>query len=208
MRRNQKHYAEAAAVYEKLNSMTNKAGYLNSASQSYLAAGKPDQVARLLQQWLRSHPEDVTTRHHFAEILEQMQRKPEAAEQYRILVKSNPKDFTAYNNLALVLNALKDTGAMVAAEKAAKLAPDNPDIQDTLGLILIQNNQAQRGMALIKQAYDKQPESLDFEYHYAQALAATGDRVLARMELDRLLTRGKNFAQADEARKLMNSLKR
>jgi len=204
----QKQFVEAGGLYTKLAHMTGQGLYLEQATKAYQAAGKDGEAVKLLEQWLHDHPDDRGGRYTLALALEKMQRKQDAIEQYRLLVKSNPKDWVAYNNLALLLHDMKDPGAVAAAEQAYKISPDNPSVQDTLGWVLIQNGQGKRGISLIKQAFDKVPDSYEYQWHYAKGLIAIGEPVLARQELDRLLTRGKTFPQAEEARKLMDSLKR
>jgi hypothetical protein len=51
------------------------------------------------------------------------------------------------------------------------------------------------------------PKARDTRYPLAAARAASGDKAAARKELDGLLAGDMRFAQADEARKLMEKLK-
>lgn len=201
-------HLEAARLYAKAAQMFNQGQPLVRAYASYSAAGQATEGARVLDLWLQSRPDDVLVRHVLASALDNLQRKKEAVAQYRLLLKANPADRVASNNLAWLLSELKDPGALAAAEQAYKISPDNHATQDTLGWVLIQNGQGKRGISLIKQAFDKAPDSYEYQWHYAKGLIAIGEPVLARQELDRLLTRGKNFPQAEEARKLMDSLRR
>lgn len=201
-------HLEAARLYAKAAQMANQGQPLVRAYESYSAGGQATEGARVLEQWLQSRPDDVLVRHVWASALDKLQRKKEAVAQYRVLLKANPADMVASNNLAWLLSELKDPGALAAAEQAYKISPDNHATQDTLGWVLIQSGQGKRGITLLKQAFDKVPESVDYQWHYAKGLIAIGEPILARQELDRLLTRGKNFPQAEEARKLMESLKR
>jgi len=199
---------DAARLFGKAAEMTGNSEYIVRAYQAYLTGGQDAIGIQTLQHWLQGRPGETMARHQLAIALGKAHREKESVEQYRALLRANPADVTAANNLAWLLSELKDPGALAAAEQAYKLSPDNPATQDTLGYSLIQNGQGKRGVALIKQAIDKKPDSLEFQWHYAKALIAVGEPVLARHELDRLLTSGKNFPRAEEARKLMDSLKR
>jgi putative PEP-CTERM system TPR-repeat lipoprotein len=202
-----KKFAEAAKLFVKAAQMSNQSRLIAKAAQAYVQAGNPAEAVHALEQWLQSHPDDLAIRREMALSLEQARRPKEAVEQYRQLLKANPQDVVACNNLAMLLNDLKDPGAVATAEQAYKLRPDNVMIQDTLGWVLLNNGQGARGIGLIKQAYDAKPDSPDFQWHYAKALALTGESVLARHELENLLARFKNFSRADEARQLLASLK-
>jgi putative PEP-CTERM system TPR-repeat lipoprotein len=202
-----KKYLEAAKLYEKVAQMTGQSQYTARAYQSYAAAGQASAGVLLLEQSLRAKPDDFKLRHQLAQALINANRQKEAAEQYRLLLRLNPEDVIASNNLAMLLSDLKDPGAVAAAEQAHKLRPENVVIQDSLGWVLVNNGQGARGIKMIKQAYDAKPDSPDFQWHYAKALALTGEPVLARHELESLLARYKNLPQADEARQLLASLK-
>ena len=71
--------------------------------------------------------------------------------------KSNPNNLLVLNNLAWSLFESKDSRALGFAEQALKLKPDNPDVMDTLGWILVQQGQAERGIKLLQQALSKAP---------------------------------------------------
>jgi predicted Zn-dependent protease len=101
---------------------------------------------------------------------------------------------------------LKDPGAAAAAEQAYKLGPDDRSVWDTLGWELANNRQGARGSKLIEQALDKLPDSLELRWRYVKALVASGETALAHQDLDRLLSRRENFPQAEETRKLMESM--
>jgi Flp pilus assembly protein TadD len=60
-----------------------------------------------------------------------------AARQYRILLEAQPENPTVLNNMAWVAGQLKDPKAVEYAEKANKLAPDQPALLDTLAVLLV-----------------------------------------------------------------------
>jgi Flp pilus assembly protein TadD len=78
---------------------------------------------------------------------------------------------------------------------------------DTLAWILVGKGDAARAVTLLREAQALAPKARDIRYHLAAALAASGDKAAARKELDGLLAGDMRFAQADEARKLMEKLK-
>ncbi len=204
----QQKWLDAARLYARSARMADSSRLLAKAAQTYVTAGAAAEGIATLQQWLKEHPEDQAIRRELAMTHEKAGQRREAIEHYRLLLRSTPKDMVAANNMALLLFAEKDPGAVAAAEQAYKLKPDSPYVQDTLGWILVHSGQAPRGIKLIKQAFDAMPDALELHWHYAAGLAAMGEPTLARFELERLLNRDKRFPQEAEARKLMASLKR
>jgi predicted Zn-dependent protease len=89
---------------------------------------------------------------------------------------------------------------------AAKLAPDNPNVLDTLGWILVQQGQVQRGLEWLGKAKAKAPRSDAIRYHHAAALARAGNRAEARKALQQLLNDSPEFDDADAARALLKTL--
>jgi predicted Zn-dependent protease len=110
------------------------------------------------------------------------------------------------NNLAWSFFEIKDPRALGFAEQALKLKPDNPAVMDTLGWLLVQQGQTERGIRLLQQALGKQPDAAEIQFHLALAFSQTGDRRRAVSELERLLASGAAFPQEREARTLLTKL--
>jgi tetratricopeptide (TPR) repeat protein len=174
---------------------------------AYAAAGQPAEGEKLLEQWLKTKPNDGVVRHQLAQAQLNSKRLKESAENYRILARANPRDLTAYNNLAWILGELKDPGAIAAAEQALKLAPNQAAIQDTYGWLLANTGQAEKGLPYLREALKTQPDAAEIRWHLAATLAKTGDKRGALAELDRLLSSRVAFPQEAEARALLQQLR-
>jgi tetratricopeptide (TPR) repeat protein len=92
------------------------------------------------------------------------------------------------------------------AEKAYKLAEDSPAILDTLGWILIEQDNLARGLPLLQKANSLAPEAAEIRYHLILGLVKSGDKAKARKELEQLLATRKNFTNIDEARTLLKQM--
>lgn len=204
---NDKKYLEAGKLFAKASQIAGQGQPLMRAYQAYALAGQAVEGEKLFEQWLKAHPVDVAMRHQLAQLQLNAGRLKESAEHYQLLVKANPKDFVAYNNLAWLLGELKSPDAVAIAEQAFKLNPDNPGVQDTLGWNLVNSGQSQRGLEMLRKALAKSPEALEIHWHLAAGLVKAGDRSRAREELEKLLEKGKKFPQEVEARKLLDSLR-
>jgi predicted Zn-dependent protease len=77
---------------------------------------------------------------------------------------------------------------------------------DTLGWILVEKGQAQRGLALLRKALVKAPKTPSTRYHYAVALAKTHDSASAQAQLISLLKETPNFPEAAAARDWLKQL--
>jgi putative PEP-CTERM system TPR-repeat lipoprotein len=204
---NNKKYVEAGKLFAKAAQVAGQGQPLGRAFQAYALAGQAAEGESLLQQWLKAHPTDAGVRHQLALAQLNANRLKESAEQYQLLVKGNPKDFVAFNNLAWLLSELKAPNALSVAQQAYKLNPENPGVQDTLGWILVNQGQARQGLELLKKAFAKAPNELEIHWHLAFAYYKAGDRANALANLEILLGSNRDFSQKQEAIKLFNQLK-
>jgi|GEM_PF-232515 len=204
---NDKNYLEAGKLFAKASQVSGQGQPLANAYQAYARAGQAAEGEKLLQQWLTQHPADAALRHQLALAQLNAKRLKDAADNYRILIKNSPQDGVAYNNLAWLLGELNAPDALAVAEQAHKLSPDNPGVQDTLGWILVNRNQAKRGVELLKKAFAKAPDSLDIHWHLAAGYAKAGDPANALANLEILLGKNKDFYNKPDAMKLFNQLK-
>ncbi len=198
----------AAEAYAKAARLARNPALVILAHQAYAAAGQAAQGEALLGQWLADTPNDPAVRHQLASALLKARKLDAAAKHYEHLLKANPKDLAAANNLAWIYGELKDPRALAWAETAYKLNPDNPATLDTLGWILVNRGETARGLDLLRKALSKAPDAPEIRWHLAFAYAQAGDRNRARQELERLVNSGETFAQEAEARQLLASLKK
>lgn len=123
---------------------------------------------------------------------------------YREMVERHPGDPLALNALA---DALQETGrldeALVQAENAIRLAPENGMILDTYGWILYRQGKAQPALEALKRADRFLPGHPIVLYHLGAAYLATGNARAGREHLSRALAASADFAGADEVRRLL-----
>jgi putative PEP-CTERM system TPR-repeat lipoprotein len=169
----QKHAPDDGMLAVKLHATT------SSASQGTAADAAADK-------WLRDHPKDVVLRNYLGERALRKQDYKSAARHYQALVAQQPDNATYVNNLAVISGELGDPKALSYAEKAAALAPANPAILDTLGMLLIKKGDATQGLEKLQQAAQLAPNQADIRLHLAKALIKAGDKAAARKELDAL----------------------
>jgi tetratricopeptide (TPR) repeat protein len=79
------------------------------------------------------------------------------------------------------------------------LVPDNAAVLDTLGWILVQLGELERGLGYLREAVARDSRSPTHRYHLAVALEEYGNADEARRELERALEIGRPFPERAEA---------
>lgn len=160
----------------------------------------------LAEQWLNSHPQDLTIRKALADGYARAGDFKSAKSAYEAALKLYSGDAEALNNLANVQLRLKDPGAVKTAEAALANAPGNAIIVDTLGWALFLNGQSDRALQLLRDARLRQPGNPEIRYHLATVLAQSGRRAEAKDELLTALKNKVDFEGRPDAEKLFQSL--
>jgi putative PEP-CTERM system TPR-repeat lipoprotein len=156
----------------------------------------------LMSAWLSANPNDVGVRQAYAMFLMQQNSNAQAVVQFRAILKQDPNNVVALNNLGWLLQASEPKQALSLLSLAQKLSPNSPDVADTLGWAKVQQKDAAGGLALLTRAHTMAPQNGDITFHLVQALDAGGQREAARKLLTTLLTSGTKFNDQPAAVKL------
>ena len=203
----QKQFAPALKAYEKAFAINDNMGPLAvKMHQALREGGKAKEADARLANWLKDHPSDIPVRGYLASSYMSGAQNKQAIEQYQVVLQNDPKNILALNNLAWLYQQEKDPRALATAEQAYLLKPDSVTIMDTLGWILVEQGDIARALKLLKAASEKVPAATGIRYHWAAALAKSGDRAGARRELGDLLTKNKKFPERQEAQELLRQL--
>ena len=198
--------ALALPVYEQAYARKKSSELVVKTVNAMRRSGKQKEGEARLAQWLQQNPKDVRVQLYKAETMMAEKQFQQAAEQLDVVLKIDPANVSALNNQAWSYHMAKDPRALPVAEAAQKAAAENPTVLDTLGWILVEQGDAERGLPYLQRANARAPQALDVRYHMAVALFKTGNRAAARKELQQLVAPDVQFAQADEARALMKQL--
>ncbi|UMR29334.1 PEP-CTERM system TPR-repeat protein PrsT [Massilia sp. MB5] len=192
----------ALPLYGKAYTLAPSGPLAIALHRARLAAGRRAEAAQQMQAWLRQHEGDAPTRLYYASSLMQQQDYRAAAAQLERLVAADGRNVIALNDLAWAYQQLGDARALDLAERAYRLAPNNPAVADTLGWILQHQGQTARAVALLKRAVEQAPTSTDIRYHLVQSLAQAGDRAALRRHAEQLLA-SRDFPQREQVRALL-----
>lgn len=201
-----KRYPQAIKAYEQALSKGSGTANVIKLHRTLYIAGDTKGADQRLAGWLKQYPKDVAAHAYAAEVYMVAKRYPQAIGHYEEVLKIDPNHLLALNNLAYLYQMEKDGRAQSIAERALKLDPDHPGVQDTLGWILVENGQVARGVELLRKATDKAPNADTIRYHYALALMRTGNQRQAKQELDTLIKSKRSFPELEEAKTLLSKL--
>jgi putative PEP-CTERM system TPR-repeat lipoprotein len=202
----QQKMAPALAAYEKAYALSNASTHLIKISEVLKQSGKESEAEARLAKYQAANPKDQLVGMLVADSYLAKRQFKQAIGSLEGIIKVNPSNAAALNNLAWAYQQENDARALPTAEQAYKLAGQNPAIMDTLGWLLVEKGDSARGLDLLRKAVAAAPEAPDVRYHLAAALAKSGDKAGARKELEKTLAYGKPFASMDDAKALMRQL--
>jgi FimV-like protein len=168
-------------------------------------SGKEQKADQGLAQWLKDHPNDTEALMYSSEQSLMNKQYAPAAAQLQAVLKLAPDNPLALNNLAWTYQQLNDPKALETAEKAYRVAGNNPAVMDTLGSILIQKGDSKRAVDLLEKAVQALPNNMEMQLHLGEAQAKSGDKAGARKTLEKVAAAG-NGDGANKAKDLLKQL--
>ena len=167
-------------------------------------SGNLRDAAEPLENWVAKKPDDYPVQAVLAQAYMNGGQARRAQAKYEFLVDNAAPNAVILNNLAWLYYLSNDGRAEATAAKAYKMSPTNPSIADTYGWILTERGQVAEGLKILKTA--EAGGSPDVKYHYAAALARSGQPDEARRVLKILLESSQSFSTQADARRLMQEL--
>jgi tetratricopeptide (TPR) repeat protein len=133
----------------------------------------------------------------------------EAERAYRNALAIDPNLVIAANNLAWILNEHlnKTPEAFRWATAAAALAPEDSNVQDTLGWVLRSSGDRTRALAVLSQAHALAPDNPQVLYHLGVVYQESQQTERAIQSLSRALSLSKNFEGAADAKVRLDALR-
>lgn len=200
-------YALARDAFREAHQLEPSAQTAVALGTALLRLDKTEEAVRVLKARLDDYPDETFVRFHLAQALLRTDDQDAALKQHEELVDLLPNNAVLLNNIAFLYQAAGDPRALEFAERAHELRPADPAINDTLGWILVNRGDIQRGLPMLEMARQALPDRSEVRYRYAAALAKSGRRAEALQELAALLNEGQDFSQRDDAGELLQSLR-
>jgi len=203
----QREFAKAVPAFQTAFSKAPSMALALALANAYWQTNNQADAFKTLKSWLASNPKDILARTVLVTYLDSLQRYPEAIAEAETIWLQEPDNGIVLSNLATLYQQVGDKRALELAERAIRLAPDSPEVADTLGWILVQSNQLPRGLELIRQAMAQKPDNPVIAYHLAAAYAKAGQREAALQELS-IVTQLIKLAQDKPSLQLMEDMKK
>ena len=160
-------------------------------NHAQLLAGNHEDAISTLRNWLSIASDASSVRLQLAIQLEQSGQLDDAIQEYKLTLQLEPDNVIVLNNLAWLLRDSAPQQALELAEHALALGTERPEVLDTMGWLLVNSGQQERGLRLLQQAAMLAPhlpliryhQALAYEYsqRYEEAL-----EVLAEVQVDEL----------------------
>ena len=171
-----------------------------------LTADKIPEANTFSNDWRKAHVDDALFLTHLGEIAISRQDFQSAKANFVTVTKLRPTDAIAFNNLAWAENQLNGGDALKYAEIANKLAPNEPAFMDTLATILSSKKEYDKAISVQQHVLKLQPNNSLFRMTLAKIYMKSGDKVSAKVELDRLAALGDKFAGRAEVESMLKAL--
>ncbi len=182
----QKEYQQASELYELALNKQKSAGTEAAYVRALKNAGRVEAAIKAADAAVESYPTNQPILVTAAMLYQGADQKAKAQSAYEELLKHNPQNILALNNLAWLYHQNGDKRAMDLARKAYELKPDNAAIADTYGWILFQAGKQSESVKVLEKAHQLAPNSYEIGMHLVEAYRKAGNDKQAKAILSKL----------------------
>lgn len=201
-------FAAAIAAFRVVHAAVPSGRSALALAQALALSGATLEASLVLESWLQVDGADVDARRALADLEFKAGDRAAARAQFERVRKAVPDDGLALARLSLLYDEAGDPRARHFAERAYQRAPGSADARDALGWLLVRAGELQDGRALLEQAHTALPAEPIVGYHYAFALARTGETGRASALLHALLSAAVDCSCRGAARQLLAEIER
>jgi putative PEP-CTERM system TPR-repeat lipoprotein len=195
----------ALAAYGNALRRTNAAESAIKIHNTLLRAERTEQAETFAVQRQKEQPRDAAFRFYLGDLELSRSNWAAAETRYREVLRVQPENALALNNVAWLLVKQGKPGALPLAEKATQLLPSQPPLLDTLALALAADKQVDKALALHRQTLQRAPDNPSLRLTMARLLLQSGDKARARTELEELAKLGTTFPEQADVAELLKS---
>jgi len=176
-----------------------------SLGKLYLQDGKSTEARKALQKAVDLEPDHVPALIGLGDAWLALDNQGQAVEAYERAIVADPENASARIRMARILAEDQDLldEALLHAQKAREIAPDNPNAMDVLGWAYVQKGDPDKALPELERAATRLSHDPAVMYHLGAAHALNKDREKAEQSLQRALQLSRDFPGADEAARLL-----
>jgi len=197
-----KQWEPAIAAFRKGLTKTDAAMAAMRLHLTLMSSQRAPEAGKFADSWLKDHPNDGQFLFYLGDVAISANQLPAAEARYLEVLKLEPDNALALNNVAWLQLRQGKPGALAYAERAVKAAPGRPPLMDTLAMVLSSEKQYPRALELEKRVVEQMPDVAGFRLNLAKIYLESGDKASARTELERLGKLGKEFPGQEEVARL------
>jgi putative PEP-CTERM system TPR-repeat lipoprotein len=201
----QRNWAASVAAYRAGLTKKNGEQLAPKVHAALVAGGSRAAADQWAAEWIKTHPKDARFLSYLGDSALAQRDWAQAENRYQAVLKLQPNNIAALNNVAWSAMQQDKPGALAMAQKANQLAPDQPVLMDTLALALAKDKQLDKAVELQKKAVAMQPQNNALRLTLAKLLLQSGDKAGARTELDALAKLGEGFRDRAEVDQLLKT---
>ncbi len=168
-----------------------------------LATDQTTDAAAFAAQWLKGHPSDAAFRFYLGDAALARRDWAAAEAHYRDVLRLQPDNALALNNVAWMLVKQGKPGALALAQRANTLLPNSVPVLDTLALALGAEQQLPRAIELQRKTIRLAPDDPTLKMTLARLYLQSGAKAEARAELQDLAKLGDKFRDHAEVQTLL-----
>ena len=206
--RSEKSYDDEAHYAKQLLEIQPTTRHAILLTNAHQRSGTLQDAERVLVGWLAKHPKDLTAHVELANLYKRMGATDESVEQLRRIESLDEENLFALNNLAWDLREKSPVEAMSFAERALKVAPDEPAVVDTFAAVATENQDYPTALRAIDRAIDRGLQTGGLRLRRAEILYAMGDKEGAIEELEALVASAPRPSVQERAKKKLAKLSR
>lgn len=196
----------AFALYRKAAQRGESAELMVVWHGALVASKRLPEAHQLARQWIDKRPQDTYFVAYLGNLALAEKDFAAAERHFTAILKNEPNNAGAMNNLAWALNQQSKPGATELARKAVSIQPGRADFLDTLSMALARDNLLADAVVTQKRALELDPNTPMLRLNMARLAVKAGDYAVARVQLDKLSALGKAFPDQAEVWQLRQQL--
>ncbi|HKX35114.1 MAG TPA: tetratricopeptide repeat protein, partial [Rhizorhapis sp.] len=175
---------------------------LDAGGGEELRALDKDIALKSMAAYMAGHPGNRLVKKQNALLLLGFGELPRAKAAYEHLLRDDPADVVALNNLSWLVVNDDPARALSLAQRAVAVSPASANYLDTLGSMQMSRSDFKGAVLSLTKARNLDPDNASFAYHLALALEASGRGAESQALLQSLVKRG-GFSEYDSAREML-----